>query len=312
MRLACSGISSWFAKNATVVTPSPLLARVAAEHHSQSQLDRKLETWRRPVVHGIGPWLAACWQEARYNAGDLPTLLSPAQERALWHGIIEQQHPRLFDIAATVRLAGRAADLLAEWHIQVDGEQWNEHPDAQQFQMWLRLFRKKCRDKDWITRADLWRLIPEWVANRRIEPSLTVFLGFQDFSPAFLNVQRALGSLAVQQPFDSRDRLNPATLKRCSEFPEELDFTARHIRFRFEKEKSRSIGVFVPELAENSALVERVFTSVLFPGSVAGLNSEREPLFHVKAGRPLLCCCLNWPSRASITLTREGFSDRLF
>ncbi len=262
MRLACSGISSWFAKNATIVTPSPILARIVSEHHNQSQLQRRFETWRRPAVHGISAWLADGWQEARYNSCDLPTLLSPAQERALWHRIIEQQHPRLFDIAATVRLAGRASNLMAEWHIPAEGEAWNEHPDARQFQLWRRLFRRQCREKNWITRADLWPLVPEWLKNGSIQPTLTVFLGFQEFSPALQNLQRALGPLAVQQLFDSRLRLNLAPLKQCAEFSEELDFAARSARFLFEKEKSRSIGLFVPELGEKSALVERALTSV--------------------------------------------------
>ena len=226
---------------------------------------------------GLVPWLAACWQEARYNSRDLPTLLSPAQERALWHRIIQQHHPRLFDIAATVRLAGRASNLIAEWHIPTDGEDWNEHPDARQFQLWLRLFRRQCRENGWITRADLWRLVPEWLKNGSIQPSLTVFLGFQEFSWALQNLQRTLGHLAVQQPFDSRLRINLAPLKQCTELSEELDFAARRARFVFEKEKSRSIGMFVPELGEKSAQVERALTSVFLPA----------PAFHINAGKPL-------------------------
>jgi hypothetical protein len=142
MRLASSGLFSWFEKNATFVTPSPLLASVAARQFARFQLERGFESWERPAIFSIDAWLSSCWQEVRFNRPDVPVLLSRFQEHVLWRNIIERQHRDLFDINATARLASRAARVLAEWHIPIDSDLWNDHTDAQQFRHWYKLFRQ--------------------------------------------------------------------------------------------------------------------------------------------------------------------------
>ena len=127
------------------------------------------------------------------------------------------------------------------------------------------------------------RVVNKWI----VKPVLTVFLGFKEFSPGFRSALRALGRLAVIQPFDSPEIQN-ATLKHCSEFPDELAFAARRARYLFEKEKSRSIGIFVPELGENFSLVERALASVFFPPAAFHINSGK-PLFN----HPLVASALS-------------------
>src|ERR1700761_7456145 len=108
MRLAYPGLVSWPEKNATVVTPSRLLAAVAAQQIAADQLAKGRESWQRTPIYSVDAWLSACWQQARY-AVETPSLLSPSQERALWQSIIESQHPQLFDPDAAARLARRAS-----------------------------------------------------------------------------------------------------------------------------------------------------------------------------------------------------------
>ena len=82
MRLACRGLSQWFERDATIITPTPFLAGVAHEQFAREQLKQGVETWERPAIYGLETWLVSCWQEARYSSADVPSLLSPAQERA--------------------------------------------------------------------------------------------------------------------------------------------------------------------------------------------------------------------------------------
>ena len=166
------------------VTPIALLSPVAAEHNNQAQLPRVERPGKGPATDSIGSWLTSCWQEARYKSPDAPTLLSPAQERALWRRIIREQHPQLFDIDASVRLAQRAAGFLAEWQIRSDGELWNDHPDAQQFQLWRGFFENSAGKKMDHPRLPL-AFSSQWLTNGIVKPVLTVFLGFNEFSPGF-------------------------------------------------------------------------------------------------------------------------------
>ena len=203
MRLACAGLPVYFDKKATVVTPSPLLATVAAHQFSTSRLNHGLDAWPRPATYSMNAYLSACWQEARYNAADIPTLLSPSQERLLWQSIIEQQHPDLFDVNAIAGMARRSAQLIAEWHIPTEGDSWTEHQDAQQFQLWRKYFRRKCQDEGWITRSDLWQLLPKWIASGYCSPDPVVFVGFDVLTPALQDLKRSLADRAIMEPLPS-------------------------------------------------------------------------------------------------------------
>jgi len=291
MRLACRDWSSWVRKGATIVTPTPFLAGVAHEEFARAQLKEGSETWERPAIFGLDAWLASCWQEARYVSAAIPSLLSPAQEQALWHGIIELEHPQLFDVSATVRLAREAARLLAEWNIPSEGQSWNDHADARQFQHWRRLLHGKSRENNWITRADLLRQIPGWMSERTITPKLTVFVGFEHISPALENIQTGLGSLAVRLPFSQAISTAPAVAKSCDDSAAEVEFAARRLRYLFEEAPGRSLALLVPNLAEHTALIERTLQAVFFPTNstkFAGTSTTAESLFRMHAGSLLI------------------------
>ncbi len=183
MRLACTGLPPLADRTAsgeigTIVTPSPLLAAAAAQQFSALQLSRHAETWLRPSIYSLDVWLTVCWQQKRYNSAAAPTLLSSSQELTLWREIIEHQNPALFDVSATANLARRAARILAEWKIPLDSALWNDHEDAQQFQRWIRAFHAKCAAENWITRADVLRLLPDWIRDGSCDPGDVIFRGF--------------------------------------------------------------------------------------------------------------------------------------
>jgi hypothetical protein len=202
MRIACRELPGWFTQPATIVTPTPFLAGVANEQFVRERLKQGLETWDRPAIYGLDAWLVSCWREARYTLLDVPSLLSPAQETALWHTVIEEEHPNLFDLTATVRLARTAASLIAEWNIPSQGEAWNDHADALQFQLWYRSFRRRCDERKWITRAQLPRFVAGWIASGELPRESTLFVGFESTSAALESIIVALGSRAIRLPLD--------------------------------------------------------------------------------------------------------------
>ncbi|MBV9295863.1 MAG: PD-(D/E)XK nuclease family protein [Acidobacteriaceae bacterium] len=284
MRLACARLFSWFEKKATVVTASPVLAAVAAEQFSLAQRSKGLETWERPHIYGIDAWLKECWQEARYNGSDIQILLSPAQERVVWQNIIEQEEPDLFDVNATASLARNAAKLIAEWHIPLTSNLWSDHQDGQRFMRCLKLFAARCREESWITRSDLWSLLPRWLEKGRFSPGLTVFLGFDTVTPALQQMKEALGSSAAMEDFEPSRVAGAAPAKCCTDFNQEIEEPARWARDAFEQ-RMDSVAVFVPDLPTHRALVERVFQEVCYPS--ATLPFEHDSVFHVNSAPPL-------------------------
>ncbi len=306
MRLACDGLSSWFDRGAVIITPSPLLAAVATHQFSAHQLQAGLQSWQRPPIQSADAWLVTRWQEARYGGGEFPTLLSPAQEGLLWQLIIEQEQPHLFDIGATAALARRAAKLLSDWHIPIEEDVWNGFTDAQQFQRWHKLFRRRCRKEGWMTRSDGWRLLPQWIRSERCGRQLTVFAAFDRLTPALDDVRQALGELApVEKPVPLTNK-QPVPVKEFASLEQEIESAARWARGRFEQQASSSIGVFVSDLGSRRAFVERTFQHVFYP-SAAGLFRGRnltaphelqsaDSVFHVEAAplqdHPLIASAL--------------------
>ncbi len=295
MRLACSGLSSWFEKKATIVTPSRLLASIAGQQFTRYQLERGMESWQRPSIYSVDAWLTACWQEARYSGSDVAALLSPAQERMVWQSIIEQEEADLFDVASTARLASSAARLLAEWQIPAGSDLWSDYQDAQHFLRWHSRFREKCRDERWITRSDIWRLLPGWIAEGLCERHLTVFAGFDAFTPALQQIRNVWGDRASVAPITNDVPITGVAAQSCAEPTKEIEQAARWARAAFEEHPGGSIAVFVPDLAAHRSLVERAFAQVFYPS--AALRLIRSPqgsgdlsessAFHVNAARPL-------------------------
>ena len=250
-----------------------------------------LETWERPAIYSLEAWLVSCWREARYAFADVPSLLSPSQERALWHEIIEQEHPNLFDVAATVRLARAAATLVADWSIPTQGEAWTDHADAQQFQRWLRTFRKRCHENNWIARSDLPRLIAERFTKGQLKPSVTVFVGFENNAPSLEAVISSLAASAVRVHLEHPKQQKKAIAKGFDALTEEFDFAARRLRYLFEEKPDRVLALFVPDLAKNHQIAARTLNAVFFPSNGAKLDglsgSASELLFHLSEGGSL-------------------------
>src|SRR6185437_13914595 len=159
MRLACAGLFSWVERGATIITPTPLLAAVAAEQFSKQQLARGVESWQR-------------------------------------RRIVQESSPDLFDGNSIARLASRSARLMCEWRIPADGDVWTNHEDARQFQEWYKRLRRECAEQGWITRSDLLHFVPQWLASGDCTSELTVFAGFPIFTPALESLRNVLGSLA--------------------------------------------------------------------------------------------------------------------
>lgn len=300
MRIACTGLLSWFEKKGVIVAPSPLLASVITQQFDRYQLGRGFESWERPAIYSMEAWLVSRWQEARYGRADIPTLLSPAQERVLWQRIIEREHPGLFDPYATARLAQSAAKLIAEWHIPSESDLWSENPDAQQFQHWRQLIQRQCRQEGWIRRADLWRLVPEWLGAEA-----THFLVSETTTPAFECLKQALGASAAVGTIRVRPR-NRAPAISFDDFNREVEHAARWARAVYEQDRAQSIGIFVPALSTHRALIERTFRDVFYPSAALEVTGS-ESIFRIDA----VALLQNQPLVASALLLLELARPRI-
>jgi ATP-dependent helicase/nuclease subunit B len=285
MRLACGDLSRWLERQAVLLTSTNLLAHAAFEQFAREQLDRGILSWNRPAIYSIEAWLAACWEEARYAVMDVPILLSPAQEHVLWRQVIEQDNVHLFDLDAAAFLAHGASQLIAKWHIPEEAAAWNDTEDARRFQHWHKQFRRRCSEQGWITRADLWRLVPQWLNTGICTTKETVFAGFHSVTPALARVIQSTGGHLGTTP--ARTIAN-VTLTECTDFEEELEQAARWARAQLEENPAQSIALFVPDLAQHQRLIKRIVHRVFYPAQAARPFAETsQAAFSIHASEPL-------------------------
>ncbi len=300
MQLACPGLLKAVESGATVVTPSVLFAKIVSHNVAEHQLAAGVQSWRRPAVYSIGSWLTRCAQVCRYSGRDVPVVLSIAQEHTLWQQIIEQHTPELFDVASTAMLASRAATTLAEWDVPTEHDAWAEHEDGEQFRAWLASFRTRCSEEGWVSRADLFRLVPKWMERGGCADEQAVFAGFAPLTPALSRIVfpakrevlpvDALGSKcrAIELAQTAPTQAVPVT--RCDDPAEEIELAARWARTAWERDSAVSMAVFVHQLEANRSLVERTFEQVCYPGrTVSRLTRDygSESIFHIHASAPL-------------------------
>ncbi len=214
-------------------------------------------------------------------------LLSPSQEHLLWRQIIEQHHPELFDIDATASLARRAARTICEWRIPTEREEWADHEDARQFQLWYSIFRRRCAASGWMSRADLLDRLPRWIGERRCGRDLTVFSAFQFTSPALERLIAALDGSGKLMPIDP-GKAERSRARKFSGFNDEIEDAARWSRAAVEHGGFRSIAIFVPELSTHRQAIEYSFRQIFYPRScLGGSYDPRRAAFQIHATRPL-------------------------
>ena len=282
------GSSSWSQNESTLVTPNRFLASVAYRQFVTGCLARNRNSWSRPAILSLNGWLTEQWRQARFTTADAPALLSPDQEHVLWRRVIEVEHPDLSRSNSAAAMASRAARSLAEWEIPKADPAWSNHSDAAQFQRWLQRFDRICEREGWMPQSAIWSFLA------RSQPSKgqrCVFLTHDSPVPA---LRRLLATLHPHPAVVSTQSSLPPTPcpgTQCDSFEAELDFAARWARATFEARPSRSVAVFVPDLAVHRKLVAQAFRAVFYPGSPRSLLDPTAPAqdlaFSLNAADPL-------------------------
>ncbi len=285
MYLACPDLPAALAAGRTIITPTPFLANVVKEQFVQTQLGAGLQSWSPPAVYSIGAWMTDAWQQARYAGAGVPSLLSLAQERSVWQDLMQAIHPGLFDYAGAIGLAIASTRSMAEWHIPLDGEPWSLASDTRHFQELLQRFRQRSAKEGWITRGDLWRLVPDWVGQPWFDSRPLTFAAFQTVPPALASLLNRLGVAAQQVSVHLTPAKSAMRVER-EDFTQQLEICARWARHRYESEPKASVGLLIPDLASRAVEARRVLRSVFLSGTDLSCSDAPEP-FSIHASQSL-------------------------
>jgi len=259
----------------TVVTPNRRLAQSLLLDFDSFQIKNNLSVWEAADILPIDPFVARLWEDALYSdlGAELPLLLTPAQEQAIWEEILAASG--LYAIPEAAAQCREAWRLLHAWRL--DPARGNE--DAAAFSRWVGVYRKRTSsDVDTARLPDLMAGLLEKLKT----PRLLVAYAFDILPP---QTKEFFGGFEV---LHCHPDFQQSITKRTS-FPSikhELEAAAKWARARLEEGRAR-IGVVIPDLQERRNEVVNVFTRVMGGPGPFNLSLGR-PL----AAYPLVGCAL--------------------
>jgi probable DNA repair protein len=276
----------------TVVTPNRRLSQGLMVDFDAHQAARGLAAWEAPDILPLEAFVVRLWEDALYSERELPLLLTPAQEQAIWEEILAGSE--LLSIPQTAAQCRDAWRLAHAWRIPAGpgGD------DAQAFRDWARKYEARTRGE-----LDGARL-PDFILGSMDElkkPDLLVAYAFDIVPPQTkeLLAAFALAHCAPERAAGSAIRLSFRSARQ------ELERAAAWARARLEEGRSR-IGVVVPELARRRKEVTRVFSRVMQPGyNLPGAPKGAMP-FNVSLGEPLADAA---PVHFALSLIRLSFQE---
>ncbi len=291
----------------TVVTPNRRLAQELARAFDATRVAAGLQAWEAADIIPFNAFVERCWEAATYSdrAAPLPSLLSTAQEQALWEEVIAASRWS-GELLAPARAAAQCQDawkLAQAWRIDGGLEVFPGNDDALAFAEWARAYLKRAGGD--IDAARLPDAVAGLLANDVLpKPQTLVVYGFEILPPQSGEFLRACAAQGVKVAVCriEREAVTPVRVMRASA-TEELETAARWARTRLEQAHARfsaddpdapfvypRIGVVVPDLQQRRREVQRVFSRVMAPAwTLPGGTSTAPALpFNLSLGMPLI------------------------
>ena len=274
------------AAGALILTANKRLAR-----HLRCAFDSAMQglgktVWPTPLMVSLDGWLSrslAALDESRHLLDGFPAL-------RLWEQLIEEESAgselELLQLSATARKAQEAHQLLSAYRCRLEGRALTE--DQRVFQQWRRRYQERCRQQQWLDRADLPELIFAAIREGRLAvPRQVLLAGFDQWSPVLQGLREAVEQQGGQL-LDIQPEAQPAAAVQrlaCSDARQEIEQAARWARQLLEQGVA-AIGVVVPDLQMRRQRIERVFRDQIDPAASVALG-EDESAFSLSLGAPL-------------------------
>ena len=255
----------------TVVTPNQRHSAALRRDFNTSQVAQGLQVWESADILPYTAFVERAYEDALYaeGAAAVPLLLAPAQEQALWEGVIRGSAAGdgLLAIPETARLAREAWHLAHAWQLLPDLKRFPLNEDGKAFQDWAQRYERTTRRGGLIDGARLPDLIaPMFGRNGIATPRLLVCYGFDIVSRQHKELFAKLQANGCEVVFAGPPvRQGDARRVACADNRDEIKRAAAWARNRLEVNGNARIGIVVPELAKQRAEIVRVFSATMAP-----------------------------------------------
>ena len=286
-------LAEGLAGGVTVLTPNQRLAQALASEFDAAQAAQGRSAWESADILSYAAFVGRCYEDALYSeiGSTLPILLTPAQEHALWEDIIRRSDAgdALLAIPETAALAADAWKTAHAWRLLASLRSGELNEDATAFRDWCATYSLRCereRHTDAALLPDLVAAQPSSAALRK--PKLLVLYGFDIMTPQQRALFDALRAAGTEVVVSAQERREASVLRlACVDARDEIGRAAAWARARLEADPSSSIGIVVPDLAQQRQALIRTFRTVMAPASILpGAGAGALP-FNVSLGAAL-------------------------
>lgn len=292
-----------------ILTPNKRLSRFINDQYNRYQTSKASEgtltgnAWPSLNCVSYQGWLQQQWQQvvmaATHPLSDrIP--LTPLQESLVWEQVINDHPdtPALLAMQATIRLVQNAWRLRHEWHLDLNPYQ--DH-NTRLFMSWCEAFESVCHEQALISPVEQPHVITEAIEQGDIQTPEHLYLyGFDDHSPQLLALLQAMASRAPQQTEGTRlyrvelaEQHTTPVRHEFSDSRHELEAAACWAKSLLEQASRQglptppTIGIVVPNLAQEKETIERIFNRVFEPQMLLPDVPQHAPGFNLSAGQPL-------------------------
>ena len=282
------------ARGATVLCATKRLTRDLRARHAARMGALGKQAWSTPDAFTLGGWVRRTWDahvdsDACSPADAALAVLDGARETALWETVVGGSKSG----ASLMHTAGAANDAARAWQLLEEHRLGPKTADAASgegaaFREWAAAFDAACKAGCWITGPALAYKVADLVAAGEIPVAQEfVFAGFDEMTPAADALRAALAKAGVQVRMDDAEKASAGNAVRAgfADTTDEIRAAARWARAILDSEPQCRVGVVVPGLQEQRALVERVFLDIFHPDAPG--TGLRGRAFNISAGTPL-------------------------
>jgi ATP-dependent helicase/nuclease subunit B len=171
-----------------VVTPNRRLAAHLKHEYDAQQTRAGRSVWPTADILSVSAFVERAYGDAFYSghAAALPTLLTPAQEQALWESIIRDSETgkALLAIPETAALAREAWQLAHAWDLMPRLGKIFLNEDGKAFQQWAQRYESITRRERHTESARLAEAIVSFLARKEVKkPKSLIHYGFDLVMP---------------------------------------------------------------------------------------------------------------------------------
>jgi ATP-dependent helicase/nuclease subunit B len=230
--------------------------------------NRRLAVYLRDIP--LNTWLEARYTELCLADPTLPYRLSPSEEAVIWERIIAESDigKSLLKISSTARLAQDAWLLSVQWCLP-EVETLFQSEDNVAFSEWANDYQALCKKEHWVDSATfIDQLIHAIDQKKLVLPIEITLTGFEELTPQlalFFEKVKAAGSRVKSESLVSKF----GNLRRLSVANPEEELRCAVLKSKqwLNHHPEARIGIVVPALAEQRALVIRILEEAFTPES---------------------------------------------